>query len=454
MDFGRFNKKYLIFLSIITTTAAIMFYLVIKVGVEESRNRSDMTYDSEYCVNGEYCEFCEDLCTCFYGWTGELCDTLIENGTYYETNWWNYKSRYIGHPVSIIPYGINQHECSLLCEDDIECDGYVYNPCFNHTVYPECNTFNEECCITECKFLKPYIGYDRPWLIVKYESITEVQPLVLRRGVETTENSKSVESVGYPPSQEWVYLKNGIKCFGYICQYNDNYGLVYVDEITYRERRRDMDTIIILSYMSVFNPDWHFELLNITAKNKDILEITEMPYLQSLKAFPDNDITVMSSRSELFSSMTNSDFYNTNITTKELDLSVSLVIPEKKYDIVILTFSLYGRKSLPVLLTNAYNHLKSGGKIFIRDKFYSYINSTVLTNYCMAAGMPKKKFLTDYFKKFEELEYWESEEEIEPEQTQTQNSPYQLKNNFCWLYNDDYYAPGHTGKWFIFVGKK
>lgn len=429
--FRKFILKYFIFLIVIITVGSFIFYLLIHVGVLDARKRSDMIYDSEYCENGEYCDFCEVKCICFYGWSGKQCDTLIENGTFYESNWWNYASLRLRNPE----YGLNKSQCALLCKEDIECLGYTYNPLFNDTSY------------SECKHLQPSSGYDKPWLIVGYERIPE-EPQVLRRNIE------EIEDYMDPPPQEWLYLKNGIECFGYTCHYNDDYGLVYVDEITYRKKREVIDKFIISTYLWIFELNYHLNSINITASNKDILEISEMPYLQSLIVFPDNDIIAMSSRAELFSSMLGSDFSNPNITTLERDLSVSLIVPEKQYDIVLLTFSLYGRKSLPTLLANAYNHLKDGGKIFIRDKYYSYINSTVLTNWCMAAGMAKEKLLTDYFKKFKKLEYWESEEEMEPEDVWAENDPFKLKNNVCWLYNDDYYHPGHTGKWFVFVGKK
>ena len=181
-----------------------------------------------------------------------------------------------------------------------------------------------------------------------------------------------------------------------------------------------------------------------------------MPYLQTPLLFPDNDLTVISSRAELFKTLINSDYNESKYNIVDMDLSTGLVKTEEKFDIVILPLSLYARKSLPNLLSNAYNYLKPRGIMAIRDKYYTYINSTSHVNWCMSAGMPKKKLMEDFFAKFKKVVKLEEDEtEIEPEKLFIENNPLKLKNEDCWVYDgNDYYHPNHEGNWFLFIGVK
>lgn len=437
--------------------------------------------DIENCVNGEFCGFCSKKCICEFGWKGENCDMLINDTVFYPMNWWNMDSMECVNQGNLMEF-----ECRSTCASDPECKAYTWNPCDSEL--PSCCSTpdwpcpetrrkinngptccygtgpNPSCCVPQCKHIKNFNGYTRPFFINSYERTGD--PFPTRR---------NIESEHILLSQQFLYIKNGVKCFGYLCTYNDEYGLVFVDDIVYLNIVNTMNEIIEdgLEFWNIFG-NWQ-DLIPDTMENYDVLpsslgnvlEITELPFLQMKRIFNTtspsiSSMTVASSRGIMYSMILNTDYnYEYDGHTLEIidkDYSLEFLDPNtitEKYNTIILIMPLYMRKSLPKLLTNSFNLLKDGGRIIIRGQNWDFINSTVIINWCMAAGMAKNKFTSEYFDLFKELHFEEDLALKEPcEGVCEDPSPFPFKNTECWSWFDVFYHPNHMGKWFSFIGKK
>ena len=229
--FQAFITKYIIKIGFVLISCTLILYALIHISIKKPNKRDDLIYDSDYCVNGEYCDFCTpSKCICFLGWTGKKCDTLLTDDYFYDTNWWNMASENVYVPLDY--YDIhNKTQCADSCQNNTdECIGYIWNPCVSYTI-PVLDS-----CVTECKHIRNKCMFDRPQIITNYERLPiQVEPP--RRILEEM-----------PASQEWMYLKNGVKCMGYVCHYSEDYGFVYIDEISYRVNHGIMSTNVYLLF--------------------------------------------------------------------------------------------------------------------------------------------------------------------------------------------------------------
>jgi len=438
--------------------------------------------DQDDCINGEFCPFCSTECICEFGWKGKHCNQKNYTGTFYPVNWWDMES------MECFNQGVLSEEaCMTGCENDDQCKGYTWNPC--ETELPSCciepawpclllrreieelptcctgESPNPSCCIPQCKHIKNFNGFDKPAFLTMYERSNEM--VIYRR---------SIEDIPPPVSQRILYVKNGAKCFGYLCTYNEEYGLVWTDDFMHSQVVETIDEIIHDALPTWNeNGDWQGivpetmgDYSKLPSKLGDVLEITELPFLQMKKLFETttpkiDSMTVACSRSTMYTMMTPTDYHNWTYDGKSLiqikkDYSLEFLEPgeiPKKYDTIILTMPMYMRKSLPRLLTNAFNLLKDGGHMITRTQFWPFVNSTVVTNYCMAAGMAKWKFASEFGALFTPVHFKADPMLSEPCVGSCDSpEPMPFKNTECWAWYPGFYHPEHVGQWFSFIGKK
>jgi len=397
-------------------------------------------YTPSDCINGISCPFCDDKCICKFGWSGVSCNTLTDDYPFYDQFWWNLGS------LDLETQGtLNLTACNASCTSNTTCKGYIWNPC-NLVI-------NETECLSICYHLVNYLFLPRPFIDVYYEKLN------------------NTNTTGLPISQGFLYIKNGINCYGLICGYNDKYGLAFTDSLTYQYAREQSNSFLLTvdgcDTCDTWQDDGVVKMGSYRRTGRKlgrILEITELPFLQ-LKRILDltgslakefDSMSVACTRAEFFSGVTEFDYTYTKLGKSlnfiSIDLSKQVVdftiIP--KFDTVILTAPLYGRENLPLLLSNAFNLLDDGGTMIIRAQYWTVINATVIQNKCSAAGMVKQQFVDDYLSWFTRLLYVEDDPEEEPfiNGTYPNSVPFVFKNTECWNFVDEFHPPGHTGVWF------
>ena len=424
------NALHLVFWGVF---CCFTIFLSIRGGVHVYKKKGDLIFELNVCQHGgEFCPTCpEDNCVCKMGWGGEYCNQQ-NTGVYYPQTYWNRDSERLSYPNG--EPVLTEVNCKAQCALESTCKASIWNSCWD--THDECTAESDvDCCIPRCMFLKNKLGMNVPYFKLGYEQLPQ----------------------DGEQSQEKMYVKVGTDCIGYQCYYNEKYGLVHVHEI--QESHADWvgSQIETFVFQDIYNQSWfdsNKKPESLPQNPKSILEVNEMPYLQSTRWFDHEKITVVSSSASRNKALVGTDLFNTSIKIIESDWSYHIAYPpQQKYDLIVVVGGMYGRRSLPKLMTNIYNHLEDGGVIYIRQKVYTHINSSVLHNNWVQAGLPKTKFIEGFLSLFDQLEKETFHEELEPsEQTM---SPFLLKNNICWEWNDeDYYHPGHSGKWFYFVGKK
>jgi hypothetical protein len=437
--------------------------------------------------NGEYCRDCETSCICILGYEGEVCEDK-KNATYNPVTYFDDISGTI-----VLIGTTNSTECEDLCtKDGDNCTAYGYRPSGWVPPFPIRRTFVEEGLCTQVHNFQTGEGVqlDKPLFSTTFEEIQD-ELIILRRGGEGIQD--------YPI--DYLVVKTGQDCYGYLCHYHEKYGIVWVDDKTYEDSKNFVFTEIVHGGIG---PIWYDDLVEIFGNYSGIgknlggvLEVTDYPYLHvkrmvDYRNFSFDTLTIAARHGDFYDQQPWVDYDNFDKTLILSDLSVDYVVETEKYDTIILTMAMYNKKSLPRLITNVYDLLKPGGIIVMNDRYWTYINQTGIRNHCMAAGMPTKNFTMEFLDLFEEILFLHSEPFVEPEEIgpprrggsgekgpiwerlnggekERRNGgenerrcgdpdhPFNYMDDGCWyigLGETYYYYPNHEFEWFVFIGRK
>lgn len=498
-----------------------------KGGFIKPKPYKSISYDSSKCINGEYCGFCDDKCICKFGWMDEFCDKLKYNDTWYPFEWKDDTSRsewFEGDQTF--------EDCMQFCEDDPTCRAFHWTEtkyCLPILLKRSLEETENGPPLGTCARIRNYENFVNPLFVVEYD-IFCYPPFIIKRSLTNTiaTNSRQKEYNFYKSKQcfllqkaieselsendrsplqcirkddnsnsnrksiqirkelqngpmlievqeKLLYIKNGVNCFGYICYYNNDYGLVWIDSQIYKYITGVRAKITVDEFESWTQcGNWQDEVPekmgNYSSLPSDlgkVLEITVSPYLQMKRIFETTGATVKSiSVANEYGDMLkdiNGSEYGYTYMEKDLfvikhDYSEQYFPPEYmdlRYDTIILPIAMYSRQSLPVLLTNVYNLLNPDGIVIIRDQYWNYTNSEKLTNLCMGAGMVTRKFANNFMDLFTQMYYEEDDPMYEPVGLNCITpDPIPGKSSSCWNWDYSYEHPEHMGLWYSFIGKK
>lgn len=422
-----------------------------------STTRSD--YIDSYCDHGDYCPFCDDdeKCICSKGWYGTRCEIKRAIENVYDGPFFNWESK-----EKIYKGQLSYEECKAASDNDIDAKGFSFDPCSKPHVDDECTY--------QCLHIKTFKSFMKPFIVLGYE--TKKNGIEMPVTLPPQESKRREIFIDPTISQSWMFLKKGIECIGYLCTYNEKYGSVWVDGLLYENTNAHLDDIMFDQTLNwTDNIKWYDDLVNkFDGYNKlpsdlgDILEVTEMPFYQVVRVlnntrFKYKSVTISSGRANTYKTKGDTDTYankyNYELDPRELStFKYSRKYQTKKYDTIFLTLALYGRLSLSRLLSNVYNLLNLGGHIIIVDHSWNYINSTVLNNWCMGAGMAKNKYLSNYRSLYTQEYLLEGPIIDHPCNRTDLEIPFPYKGCQCWGWNEAFLLPGHKTNWFYYIGKK